>query len=79
MVAPGLARVIGETKGRFTTLVVDNGKDRLGYCARIQNVSGDTVTFQDISKGQTHHVKPEEISLARCGKSTFRRCKERRF
>lgn len=66
-----LNQVLTNTAGRFTTLVVNRDRSQLTYCARINSVSENLVTFTDVNTGSQRRAKLGQITFARSGDLSF--------
>ena len=53
-----LSEVISNVCGRFTTLVLrqGKGKESRSYCARIQGVTSKNIMFEDVNTGRSHRA-----------------------
>ena len=68
-----LTQTLNNTSGRFTTLVVSNGKSNTSYCARINSAGNRVVSFYDVNGGRNRRVNASQIVLARSGDAVYRR------
>lgn len=68
-----LTQTLNNTSGRFTTLVVSNGKSKQSYCAQIDSATERMVSFYDVNAGRNRRVNAAQIVLARSGSTVYRR------
>lgn len=68
-----LTKVLNNTAGRFTTLIVNRANGQTSHCAKVQSVTDNYVYFLDVNTYQDRRVRPDQVVFARSGSQLYRR------
>lgn len=68
-----LTKVLNNTAGRFTTLIVNRANGQTSHCAKVRSVTDNYVYFLDVNTYQDRRVRPDQVVFARSGSQLYRR------
>lgn len=66
-----LQKLLKNTNGKFTTLVVDRAAGLTSHCAKIRSVTDNYVYFYDVNSFSDRRVRPEQITFAKSGSQSY--------
>lgn len=68
-----LDKLLKNTNGRFTTLVVNRANGQTTHCAKVYSVTDKYVYFWDRNSDTERRVQPRQVVYARSGAELYRR------